>query len=183
MHLSESFVNFVSFPFSPMKSKRHSILSVTALVSKVGGCKCLMISALAILLQAACACSIHNPENIEQNSISRIEFKMKDFVPDVATKTTLGDNGVSLKWEAGDVIGVFPDKGGDQVTFTVTEGGATTCTFDGHGWGLLASAKYSAYYPFSFGNYGDADAYKSVNVSYIGQSQSEKNTFSVGRFD
>ncbi|MBQ7253974.1 MAG: fimbrillin family protein, partial [Bacteroidales bacterium] len=53
----------------------------------------------------------------------------------------------------------------------------------GHGWALVSAAKYSAYYPFSAGNYGDADALKGIEVSYLGQSQAAKNTFGVGAFD
>lgn len=107
-------------------------------------------------------------------------------MPDVATKVTTvkSGSGVSSKWEAGDIIGVFPDRGGDQVSFVATSGANTSsCLFNGKGWGLLTSTQYSAYYPYSNENYGDSNARKNIKVSYTGQRQGEKNTFGVGKFD
>ena len=112
---------------------------------------------------------------------------MEDFEFDgVATKvtTTLSGTKLTSTWDEGDAIGVFSDMGGDQIPFTVASGaGTSTCTFDGHGWGLVADALYAAYYPFSKENYSDKNAYKNVQVSYVGQSQSAKGAFEVGDFD
>ena len=119
-------------------------------------------------------------------SVRTFIFNIEDFQPDVATRTSTIISGTSITstWSEGDKIGVFPDMGGDQVSFTVSSGAGTgSCTFNGHGWALVSAAKYSAYYPFSKENYGDADAYKRVNVSYCGQSQTIKNTFGVGNYD
>ncbi len=124
--------------------------------------------------------------NDSDKSVREFVFNVEDFQPDDATKTTttISGTGFSSTWSEGDKIGVFPDMGGDQVSFTVSSGAGTgTCTFNGHGWALVSAAKYSAYYPFSKENYGDADAYKNVAVSYEGQSQTSKGTFSVGNYD
>lgn len=140
--------------------------------------------ALLAVLAGANSCSLDEPQ---AGSDSRIEFVIPEFEPDdAATKVTTAVSGSSISstWDAGDKIGVFPDMGGDQVSFTVSAGAGTgTCSFDGHGWALVSAAKYSAYYPFSKENYGDANAYKNVKVSYLGQAQTEKGVFSVGGFD
>ncbi|MBR3743548.1 MAG: hypothetical protein IKN31_00375 [Bacteroidales bacterium] len=140
--------------------------------------------ALLAVLAGANSCSLDEPR---EGSDSRIEFVIPEFEPDdAATKVTTAVSGsnISSTWDAGDKIGVFPDMGGDQVSFTVSSGaGTSTCSFDGHGWALVSTAKYSAYYPFSKENYGDANAYKNVKVSYLGQAQTEKGVFSVGDFD
>ena len=140
------------------------------------------VAAIAIL---ATGCSA--PDSISSDDgIRKFVFNLEDFEPGFTTKTTTVISGSSLSslWNEGDKIGVFPDLGGDQVSFTVSEGaGSGSCTFDGHGWALVSAAKYSAYYPFSAGNYGDADALKGIEVSYLGQNQAAKNTFGVGAFD
>lgn len=147
--------------------------------------KRLVLAPLALLAALTIAVSCSHSE--AEGSFSCVEFTIDEFeMDDVATKvaTTLSGTNLTSTWEAGDVIGVFPDRGGDQISFTVASGeGTGTCYFDGHGWGLLSSVRYSAYYPYSKENFGDADAYKNVKVSYTGQKQTSKNTFSVGRYD
>ena len=148
--------------------------------------------ALLVALVAASSCSINEPEEtVAASEIFHVRCSVADFeLDEVATKvaTTVSGSGTSATltstWEEGDVIGVFSDKGGDQVSFSVSEGaGTSVCEFDGHGWGLLTSSLYSAYYPFNVANYGDSNAYKSVMVSYLGQKQSNKGAFEVGDFD
>ncbi|MBR3743541.1 MAG: tyrosine-protein phosphatase [Bacteroidales bacterium] len=147
--------------------------------------KLLRFCYLAVIVLFAVGCS--TADNISPDkSIREFIFNLEDFEPDAATKTNTFISGstVTSTWSEGDRIGVFPDMGGDQVSFTVTEGAGTgSCTFNGHGWALVSAAKYSAYYPFSKENYGDSDAYKNVAVSYEGQSQTSKGIFSVGDFD
>ena len=141
-----------------------------------------IIAAIAIL---AIGCNSADIDTSDK-SVRKFVFNIEDFQPDVATKTNtvISGTNISSTWSEGDKIGVFPDMGGDQVSFTVSSGAGTgTCTFNGHGWALVSAAKYSAYYPFSADNYGDTDAYKKVNVSYCGQSQTVKNAFGVGNFD
>ena len=145
------------------------------------------VFALLAVLSAATACTQGIPEVTEPGAkISRIECIMEGFEPDDATKVATVVSGSSLvsTWEEGDVIGVFPDMGGDQVSFTVASGaGTSNCTFDGEGWGLISAARYSAYYPYHTENYGGSDAWKNIKVSYVGQSQSGKGVFGVGKYD
>lgn len=140
--------------------------------------------ALLAVLAGASSCSMEEPA---AGSESRIEFVVPEFEPDdeAATKVSLSGTSLSSSWDVGDRIGVFPDLGGDQVSFTVSTVSATggTCSFNGHGWALVSAAKYSAYYPFSKENYGDANAYKNVKISYDGQQQTSKGIFCVGDFD
>ena len=142
----------------------------------------LLIAAIALF---AIGCDSADIDTSDK-SVMEFVFNIEDFQIDVTTKTNTVISGTSITstWSEGDKIGVFPDLGGDQVSFTVSSGAGTgTCTFNGHGWALESEAKYSAYYPFSADNYGDADAFKSVTVSYFGQSQAVKNSFGVGEFD
>lgn len=56
-------------------------------------------------------------------------------------------NNYQFVWAADDEIGIFPNTGG-QVAFPMSNGAGTqSAVFDGGGWGLKASATYSAYYP------------------------------------
>ena len=143
--------------------------------------------AFVAVLSVASSCSFNEPEgSADGTKISKIECVMEDFVQDDATKVTTikSGNNISSTWDEGDVIGVFPDKGGDQVSFTVSGGaGTANCSFNGEGWGLIADATYSAYYPYHTKNYGGVNAWKNIKVSYAGQSQSAKNTFGVGKYD
>ena len=180
-----------------MKSDCHNNLYRVPLnLAWGGGSKSLKINTLrcgvAVLLFIAplfltSSCTLNEPEQpASVSEVFSIKCNIEDFVPDVATKVSASASGNSFTatWEDGDAIGVFPDRGGDQVSFSASSGAGTSdCVFDGHGWGLLKNTKYSAYYPYSTDNYGDADAYKAVAVSYIGQRQSEKNVFGVGQFD
>ena len=147
--------------------------------------------AMALAMAISHSCLRYEPKGSLPSSdfeqgLYRIECNMENFKQDVATKvtTTLSGESLTSVWNEGDVIGVFPDKGGDQVSFTVSGGAGTgTCLFDGEGWGLLPSARYSGYYPFHTDNYGDADARKHIGVSYIGQRQATKDVFCVGKYD
>ena len=137
-------------------------------------------------LLIAGSCSLNESEGRIGGDVISVKCNIAEFVPAAATKltTSFSGTGVSSVWNEGDAIGVFPDTGGDQVSFSIAGGaGASTAVFNGQGWGLLSYAKYSAYYPFSPDNYGDFDARKNIKLSYSGQSQAEKNTFAVGQFD
>ncbi|MBR3743542.1 MAG: hypothetical protein IKN31_00345 [Bacteroidales bacterium] len=78
------------------------------------------VAAVAIL---AIGCSAPD-NNTSDDSIRKFVFNLEDFEPDLTTKTTTVISGSSLSslWNEGDKIGVFPDLGGDQVSFTVSEG-------------------------------------------------------------
>ena len=140
------------------------------------------LAALAISV----SCSHNEPESsVPGSPISKIVCTMEDFEPDVSTKVTSKMTGklISSTWDEGDVIAVFPSKGGDHVAFVVSDGaGTSNCVFDGQGWGLIANTTYSAFYPFHPNTHAPG-AWKAVNVSYEGQAQSTKDVFNVGRFD
>ena len=143
---------------------------------------------LAVAGVLAASCTLNDPESAleDTSKVFCIRCDIESFVPDDATKVVAEQSGSSFAstWEDGDAIGVFPDRGGDQVSFSLASGaGTSSCIFDGHGWGLLTDTQYSAYYPYSKANYGGEDALKSIQVSYVGQSQSAKNVFGVGQYD
>ncbi|MBQ7253314.1 MAG: hypothetical protein IJS30_01405, partial [Bacteroidales bacterium] len=74
------------------------------------------VAAIAIL---ATGCSA--PDSISSDDgIRKFVFNLEDFEPGFTTKTTTVISGSSLSslWNEGDKIGVFPDLGGDQVSFT-----------------------------------------------------------------
>ena len=147
--------------------------------------------ALLIAVAIANACSVNDPEGQFSGSREKGEYydivcNIEDFVPAAGTKVTNTVSGseVTSVWNDGDVIGVFPDRGGDQVLFKVSGGAGTgTCTFDGAGWGLKPDTRYSAYYPYHSDNYGGTDAMKNIKISYDGQAQAKKGAFEVGAFD
>ena len=150
--------------------------------------KLMKILAVTVMTVMAVGCK-STPEDIVQtaDSLNHIACIIDDFEQDDATKVTtslIGSTSVSTVWNEGDVIGVFPSVGGEQVTFTVASGaGTNNCVFDGRGWGLLSSTKYSAYYPGLTEYCGNHDALKAIQVSYVGQIQHTKSAFEVGSFD
>jgi hypothetical protein len=115
-------------------------------------------------------------------ALERISITGKDFQIDGATRSSVVvDNaGVNFLWEAGDVVGIFPNTG-DQVSFAMDEGaGMQTATFNGGGWALKASSTYAAYYPYDFYN---RDITK-IPVSYEHQTQTgNASTAHLGAYD
>lgn len=84
-------------------------------------------------------------------------------------------------WVTGDSIGIYPDTGGDQLSFRINEGGSKTCTFDGGGWAMKSSS-YTAYSPFKRSYY-----YKNkeeLPISMLGQTQNgNDNADHLGAYD
>lgn len=115
-------------------------------------------------------------------TLESISITGKDFQIDGATRSSvvISNSGVNFLWEAGDVVGIFPNTG-DQVSFAMDEGaGMQTATFNGGGWALKHSATYSAYYPYNFYN-RDLTA---IPVSYEGQRQDgNASTAHLGAYD
>ncbi len=166
-------------------SQRHPFfLLINDYIRNMKMSRLLVLVAIAI---AAAGCTVHEANGPEVVRINNIACLLEDFQQVAATRATtslVGTTTVSTVWNEGDVIGVFPSIGGEQVTFTVSEGaGTNNCIFDGRGWGLLSSTKYSAYYPGRTEYCGNKEALKAIQVSYVGQSQHTKNTFEVGSFD
>lgn len=115
-------------------------------------------------------------------TLESISITGKDFQIDGATRSSvvISNSGVNFLWEAGDVVGIFPNTG-DQVSFIMDEGaGMQTATFNGGGWALKASSTYAAYYPHNFYN-RDLTA---IPVSYEGQRQDgNASTAHLGAYD
>ena len=115
-------------------------------------------------------------------TLESISITGKDFQIDGATRSSvvISNSGVNFLWEAGDVVGIFPNTG-DQVSFAMDEGaGMQTATFNGGGWALKASSTYAAYYPHNFYN-RDLTA---IPVSYEGQRQDgNASTVHLGAYD
>ena len=115
-------------------------------------------------------------------TLESISITGKDFQIDGATRSSvvISNSGVNFLWEAGDVVGIFPNTG-DQVSFAMDEGaGMQTATFNGGGWALKASSTYAAYYPHNFYN-RDLTA---IPVSYEGQRQDgNASTAHLGAYD
>ena len=115
-------------------------------------------------------------------TLESISITGKDFQIDGATRSSvvISNSGVNFLWEAGDVVGIFPNTG-DQVSFAMDEGaGMQTATFNGGGWALKASSTYAAYYPHDFYNRD----LKAIPVSYEGQKQTGNNsTAHLGAYD
>ena len=124
---------------------------------------CLTASALlsVVLMSVSCTREVleSTGDKVDEQvpaatDISRIKANLGDFKSvtmgeETATKTTIDDNGGSLQivWQENDTIGIFPSSG-SQVAFPMaSSAGSKNATFDGGGWGLKASAVYSAYYP------------------------------------
>ena len=84
-------------------------------------------------------------------------------------------------WVTGDSIGIYPDAGGDQLSFRINEGGSKTCTFDGGGWAMKSSS-YTAYSPFKRSFYfEEKDA---LPISMLGQTQNgNDNADHLGAYD
>lgn len=91
------------------------------------------------------------------------------------------DDDINFRWGLGDTLGVFPDNG-SQVYFAIkaSQIGGLDAAFDGGAWGLKASHKYSAYYPYEFLNRD----IKRIPFSYEGQVQrSNASLAHLGAYD
>lgn len=132
-----------------------------------------IIASAGILLFAA-ACS-EIPKDIylpDADEVREVHLQVVDFVPeDGQTKVsvTIDSGGARhFAWEDSDEIGIFPNLGGYQLGFSLKgQGGQKDAKFDGGGWALKSTAKYSAYYPFQFENRN----LKKIPVNFEGQEQ------------
>lgn len=124
-------------------------------------------------------------ENVTSDELVRaITVEVSDYeLSEPATRTHIDASTLSFTWAEDDVIGIFPEVG-DQVYFPMTEGAGTkVAAFDGGGWALRSSYSYSAYYPFSAGNYL-VHPYTALPHSYAGQRQTANNsTAHLGAYD
>lgn len=96
--------------------------------------------------------------------VSDITVSISDFKGTTRTLIDPKDN-YSMKWTAGDVIGITPQNG-RQIAFPL-EGGAesNSAVFSGNGWALKPNTSYIAYYPLV------NDAYFDQNDMYLNYNQ------------
>lgn len=129
--------------------------------------------------------STSGTENVTSDELVRaITVEVSDYeLAEPATRTNIDASTLSFTWAEDDVIGIFPEVG-DQVYFPMTEGAGTkVAAFDGGGWALRSNRSYSAYYPFSAGNYL-VHPYTALPFSYAGQRQTANNsTAHLGAYD
>ena len=143
-----------------------------------------------LLLSIICSCT--SDEQIQEiaNVIDKGETKVTAILPDwnleekdSRTSITTGSYPTNPNpvWVTGDSIGIYPDAGGDQLSFRINQGGSKTCTFDGGGWAMKSSS-YTAYSPFKRSFY-----YKEKNalpISMLGQTQNgNDNADHLGAYD
>lgn len=141
-----------------------------------------------LLLSFICSCT--SDEQFQDFSNVKDPTKVTAILPDwnlededSRTSITTGSypTAPSPVWVTGDSIGIYPDTGGDQLSFRINEGGSKTCTFDGGGW-AMKSASYTAYSPFERGYYyEEKDA---LPISLLGQTQNgNDNADHLGAYD
>lgn len=118
------------------------------------------------------------------NHNSKIIVSVEEFEPGEKTKTTVDpDNGFTITWASGDVIGIFPYEGYQEpFIIPADQVGKESATFDGGYWALKDGLKYNAYYPFDKANFDSAEMKTKIPVSYIGQYQNG-NSCDIGAFD
>lgn len=117
-------------------------------------CSCSILFVLACLV--SCTDEIYESsqpyEEEPSDYVKKVQASMSDFTfvdDNFGTRTAIeGDaTNKSFVWSENDTIGIFPNMG-FQVAFPMANGaGTTSAVFDGGGWGLKASAFYSAYCP------------------------------------
>ena len=136
------------------------------------------------------ACSSDELDNTivqEGNEISKIEAILSPFdVGETESRTAFNFGSTSVDtpvWAEGDIIGIYPSAGGDQLSFPIIDGvGTKTCVFTGGGWALKASTAtetytYTAYSPFNR-NYYMLEDNTALPISMLGQKQTGNNNSS-----
>ena len=124
-----------------------------------------------------------NNEDKESNKVTAIlpDWNLEDGYSRTAITTGKYPTSPNPVWVTGDSIGIYPDAGGDQLSFRINKGGSKTCTFDGGGWAMKSSS-YTAYSPFERSYY-----YKEKNklpISILGQTQDgNDNADHLGAYD
>ena len=148
--------------------------------------KHIKITLFLLLLSFIYSCTSDEPFH----EISKDAMKVTAILPDwnledetSRTSITTGSYGTPPNpvWVTGDSIGIYPDAGGDQLSYRINEGGSKSCSFDGGGWAMKSSS-YTAYSPFkrSF-YYEEKDA---LPISMLGQSQKgNDNADHLGAYD
>ena len=139
-----------------------------------------------LLLSIICSCT--SDEQFQE--VDKVETKVTAVLPDwnleeegSRTSITTGSYPTNPNpvWVTGDSIGIYPDAGGDQLSFRINQGGSKTCTFDGGGWAMKSSS-YTAYSPFKRSFYYEEK--DKLPISMLGQSQKgNDNADHLGAYD
>lgn len=163
-----------------------------------------IISAILLLATIAFSCSpkeefvpsdkaLTGDGSIVYNPTATIESFILD---EPATKTVLAIDdvtGATFTFAEGDALGVFPThlEIGNQMSFTVKSSSASSCTFNGGGFGLKEGQYYAAYYPYDSNN-SPADPTEfeleqiisAIPVDYTNQRQTAVDgTFNISKTD
>ena len=113
---------------------------------------------LTACLGLLAACSSLNEKDFEENTVlddgglvERVIFEapvIRSLGDDDETRASLsqeGNGGIHFGWEAKDIVGIYPNQGG-QVYFSMADGvGTNVARFDGGGWALRKGYTYSCY--------------------------------------
>ena len=138
--------------------------------------------ALPLMLASAWSCTDLAEDAVEVvsdgSTIKEIVLQLPELKKaDTRTEFTVDEVNRTLKiaWKEGDVAGIFPTTGYNQVEFPISDSwGESVARFDGGDWALRANKSYAAYFPFDKANF-ERDA-SSIILSYEGQEQSENGS-------
>jgi len=141
-----------------------------------------------IFLSLVCSCTNEFDEisNVTSEDPMMVTAILPDWdLEDVETRTSITTGAYptapSPVWVSGDSIGIYPNAGGDQLSFRINEGGSKTCSFDGGGW-AMTSASYTAYSPFKRSYYYEQK--DALPISMLGQTQNgNDNADHLGAYD
>ena len=140
--------------------------------------------ALPLMLASAWSCTDMTEDAVNEatvgSTVKEIVLQLPELkTADTRTEFTVDEVNKTLKtaWAEGDVAGIFPTTGYNQVEFPISDAwGESVARFDGGDWALRAKKSYAAYFPFNKANF-ERDA-SSIILSYEGQVQSENGSVS-----
>lgn len=140
--------------------------------------------ALPLMLASAWSCTDMTEDAVNEvsggSTVKEIVLLLPELkTADTRTEFTVDEVNKTLKtaWKEGDVAGIFPTTGYNQVEFPISDSwGESVARFDGGDWALRANKSYAAYFPFNKANF-ERDA-TSIILSYEGQVQSENGSVS-----
>lgn len=144
----------------------------------------LFLMAAFLMGIVACGSNIDEPLN-NDTELQSITVTLDQF-NDATTRTTSSVNPtdpdkLKFSFSASDVLGIFPNVGG-QLIFPLTNASGASFSFSGGGWGLKTGYTYAAYVPFSKENYDRTN--KTIPLSYVGQVQNGiDNADHLGAYD
>ena len=143
-----------------------------------------------LLLFFICSCTSDEQFQETSNWVNEGTMKVSAILPDwdledVNSRTSITTGTYptlpSPVWVTGDSIGIYPNAGGDQLSFRINKGGSKTCTFDGGGWAMKSSS-YTAYSPFKRSYYYEKK--DALPISMLNQAQNgNDNADHFGTYD